>query len=93
MTHDTRIALSLLGELIAALRVNDPDAFRKWLSWGMQDLGETMIEQLLLDWLKSFLTVEEQIRLLGFHLGVSFSLGVDPNTSSSKETFACLEMN
>ncbi len=83
MTHDTRIALSLLGELIAALRVNDPDAFRQWLSGGMQDLGETVIEQLLLDWLKSFLTVEEQDKLLGFHLGVSFSLGVDPNTSNS----------
>ena len=49
----------------------------------MQDLGETVIEQLLLDWLKSFLTVEEQDKLLGFHLGVSFSLGVDPNTSNS----------
>ena len=49
----------------------------------MQDLGETVIEQLLLDWLKSFLTVEEQYKLLGFHLGVSFSLGVDPNTSNS----------
>ena len=35
----------------------------------MQDLGETVIDQLLLDWLKSFLTVEEQDRLLGFHLG------------------------
>ena len=76
MTHDTRIALSLLGELIAALRVNDPDAFRQWLSGGMQDLGETVIEQLLLDWLNSFLTVEDQDRLLGFHLVVSFSLGV-----------------
>ena len=52
-----------------------------------------VIEQLLLDWLKSFLTVEEQDRLLGFHLGVSFSLRVDPNTSNSKETLACFEMN
>ena len=59
----------------------------------MQDLLETLIEQLLLDWLKSFLTVEEQDRLLGYHLGVSFSLGVDPNSSNSKETLACFEMN
>ena len=93
MTHVIRIAQSLLGELIAALRVNDPDDFRQWLSGGMQDLGKTVIEQLLLDWLKSFLTVEEQDRLLGFHLGVSFSLGVDPNSSNSKETLACFEMN
>ena len=26
MTHDTRIALFLMGELVAALRANDPDA-------------------------------------------------------------------
>ena len=52
-----------------------------------------MIEQLLLDWFKSLLTVEEQDRLLGFHLGVSFSLSVDPNISNSKETLACFEMN
>ena len=74
-------------------QVNEPDAFRQWLSGGTQDLGETVIEQLLLDWLKSTLTVEEQDRLLGFHLGVSFSLGVDPKTSNSKETLACFEMN
>ena len=52
-----------------------------------------MIEQLLLEWFKSLLTVEEQDRLLGFHLGVSFSLSVDPNISNSKETLACFEMN
>jgi len=28
MTQDTRIALFLMGELVAALRANDPDAFR-----------------------------------------------------------------
>jgi len=26
MTHDTRIALFLMGELVAALRANEPDA-------------------------------------------------------------------
>ena len=93
MSHDTRIALSLLGELSAALRVNDPYSFRQWLSGGMQDLWQTVIEPLLLNWLKSFLTVEEQDRLLGFHLGVSFSIGVDPNSSKFKETLACFEMN
>ena len=35
MPQDTRIALFLMGELIAALRANDPDAFRQWLSGGM----------------------------------------------------------
>ena len=28
MTRDTRIALYLMGELVAALRANDPDLFK-----------------------------------------------------------------
>ena len=65
MTSDTRIALFLMEELVAALRANDPDVFRQWLSGGIQDLGEPVVEELLLDWLYSFLTVEEQDSLLG----------------------------
>ena len=72
MTQDTRIALFLMGELVAALRANDSDAFRGLLSEGIQELGVTEVEELLLDWLYSFLTPEEQDRLLGWHLGVSF---------------------
>ena len=71
MTHNTRIALFLMGELVAALRANDPDAFRGLLSGGMQDLGEPVVDELLLDWLYSFLSAEEQDRLTGWHLGVS----------------------
>ena len=37
MTHDTRIALFLMGELVAALRANEPDAFRGLLPGGMQN--------------------------------------------------------
>ena len=71
MTQDTRIALFLMGELVAALHANDPDAFRGMLSEGMQELGVTEVEELLLDWLYSFLTREEQDRLKAWHLGVS----------------------
>ena len=71
MTHDTRIALYLMGELVAAPRANDPDAFRDLLSEGMQELGVTEVEELLLHWLYSFLTAEDQDRLTGWHLGVS----------------------
>ena len=71
MTRDTRIALSLVVELVPALRANDSDAFRCWLSGGIQDLGEPVVEELLLDWLYSFLTAEEQDRLTAWHLGVS----------------------
>ena len=51
MTRDTRIAPFLMGELVAALRANDPDLFKRWLSGGVQDLGEPVVEELLLDWL------------------------------------------
>ena len=34
MTRDTRIALFLMGELVAALRANDPYAFKCWLPEG-----------------------------------------------------------
>ena len=71
MPQDTRIALFLMGELVAALRANEPDAFRNLLFEGMQELGVTEVEELLLDWLYSFLTAEEQDRLMGWHLGVS----------------------
>ena len=39
MILDTRIVLFLMGELVAALRANDPDAFKGLLSGGVQDLG------------------------------------------------------
>ena len=55
MTHDTRIALFLMGELIAALRANDPDALAGLLTEGIQELGVTEVAELLLDWLYSFL--------------------------------------
>ena len=32
MTRDTRLALFLIGELVAALRANDPDLFKRWPS-------------------------------------------------------------
>lgn len=71
MPRDARIALFLMGELVAALRANEPDAFKCWLTGGIQDLGEPVVEELLLEWLYSFLTGEEQDRLTSWHLGVS----------------------
>ena len=61
----------LMGELVAALRANDSGLFRQWLAGGIQDLGEEAVEELLLDWLNSFLTPENQDRLTSWHLGVS----------------------
>ena len=71
MTRDTRTALFLMGELVAVLRANDPDAFRQWLSGGVQDLGEPVVTELLLEWLDAFITETERDRIVAWHLGVS----------------------
>ena len=72
MPQDTRIALFLMGGgWLLPLRVNDPDAFRGMLSEGIQELGVTEVEELLLVWFYSFLTPEEQDRLTGWHLGIA----------------------
>ena len=63
MTQDTRIALFLMGELVAALRANDPDLFKRWLYGGIENLGEPAVTELLLDWLDPFLTVEDHVIL------------------------------
>ena len=54
MLQDTRITLFLLAELVAALRTNDPDLFKRWLYGGIQDLGEPAVTELVLDWLDPF---------------------------------------
>ena len=46
----TRIALFLMGELVAALRANDSDLFKRWLYGGIEDLGEPAVTEMRL-WL------------------------------------------
>ena len=70
MIHDTRIALFPMGELVAPLRANDSDLCKRWLYGGIEDLGEPAVTEMLLDCLDPFLTVEEQDRLSGWHLGI-----------------------
>ena len=36
------------------------DSFECWLSGGVQDVGEPVVVELLLDWFALFLTVEER---------------------------------
>ena len=70
MLHDTRITLFLFTELVAALRANDPDTFKRWLYGGIQDLGKPAVTELMTDWLTPLLTQEDKDRLVGWHLGV-----------------------
>ena len=59
MRNDSPMALLLMGELVSALRANDSGLFKRWLSGGLQDLVEPVVNQLLLEWLGPFLTIKE----------------------------------
>ena len=71
MSFETQMHLLLLSELVSALRANDSETFRRWLSGGIQDLGRPVVEELMLEWMNPLLTVDEMDRLVGWHLGVS----------------------
>ena len=71
MFFETQMHLLLLSELVSALRANDSDTFRRWLSGGIQDLGRPAVEELMLEWMNPLLTVEERDRLMAWQLRVS----------------------
>ena len=71
MLQDTRIALFLLAELVAALQANDPDTFKRWLYGGIQDLGESAVTELLLDSIDPFVTEMAQVMIVTWQLDVS----------------------
>ena len=71
MTFDTQMKLALLQELLLALRANDPDGFKAWLSLGVEWLGKPAVIELLLDRMDLILTTDEADRLVGWNLGVS----------------------
>ena len=72
MSCETQMHLLLLSELVSAIRANDSDTFRGWLSGGIQDLGRPAVEELMLEWrMNPLVSVEEMARLVGWHLGVS----------------------
>ena len=69
MTLDTQMTLALLQELLLALRANDPDDFKAWLSQGIERLGKRAVIELMVDWMDPILTTEEADRLVGWRLG------------------------
>ncbi len=58
------MALLLLGELVTALRANDPDTFKRWLAGRVEDLGKPAVTELLMDWMAPLLTQEDAVRLV-----------------------------
>jgi hypothetical protein len=65
MTQDTRIAVFLVGELVAALGSNDHGLFKRWLCGGIEDLGEPAVTELLLDWRTPLMVEQERERMVG----------------------------
>ena len=71
MPLDTQMTIALLQELLLALRDNDSNAFKAWLSQGIERLGEPAVIELMCVGLDPILTTDEADRLVGWHLGVS----------------------
>ena len=71
MIRGIRIALFLLGELIAATRANDPDTFKQWLCGGIKGMGRPAVEELMIEWMDSLFNEQELDRIVAWHLGVS----------------------
>ena len=67
------MTLALPQELHLALRANDPDGFKAWLSLGIERLGKPAVIELLVDWINPILTTDEADRLVGWHLGSASS--------------------
>ena len=65
------MTIALLQELLLALRNYDSNAFKAWLSLGIERLGEPAVIQLMLDGLNPILTTDEADRLVGWRLGGS----------------------
>ena len=59
MLQDTRIDLFLKAELFAALQANDLDTLKRWIYGSIQDPGEVVVTELLLDWIDPFNTEVE----------------------------------
>ena len=54
----------MTGGLVTALKDNDPDAFKQWLSEGIHALGEPAVTEMLPDWLDPFITRVERDRIV-----------------------------
>ena len=70
-TLDTQMTLALLQELLMALRANDADGYKSWLTLGIEELGWDVAGEVESDWMVPLLVEEERDRLMAWQLGVS----------------------
>ena len=71
MTLETLTTITLLTELLLALRANDPDGFRTLLEMGLDELGLAVLDEPTRDFLVPLLREEEADRMVGRNWGVS----------------------
>ena len=71
MTLDTQMTLTLLQEMLMALRANDADGYKSLLALGIEELGRDVAAEVESDWMVPQLVEEERDRLIGWQLGVS----------------------
>jgi len=66
MTLETLTTVTLLTELLLALRANDPKGFRTLLEMGLEELGLDVVDELTRDFLVRLLCEEEADRMVGW---------------------------
>jgi hypothetical protein len=54
-----------------ALRANEADGYKSWLTLGIEQLGRDVAAEAESEWMLPFLLEEERDRLMAWQLGVS----------------------
>ena len=62
--------VTLLTELLLALRANDPKSFRTLLEMVLEELGLVVVDALTREFLVPLLSEEEADRMVGWNWGV-----------------------
>jgi len=68
----TLTTVTLLTELLLALRENNADGFKLLLGMGLQELGLEVVDELTRDFLVPLLSEAEAERMVAWHWGLSF---------------------
>ena len=63
MSIETQMLLSLIQELLMALRANDADGYKGWLALGIEELGRDVAGEVESEWMVPLLVEEERDRL------------------------------
>lgn len=69
-TH-TLATVTLLTELLLALRENNTDGFKRLLNMGLQELGLALVSELTRDFLVPLLSEAETDQMIAWYWGLS----------------------